>query len=173
MSSFKAFAYLYNDDREIRGNVMFTQQKGRNRVMISIMAAIEELKPKLKNQTTVVKRYHGFHIHKSGDMSRGCASMGPHYNPEFQDHGGRSSKVRHVGDMGNVRSDNGYIDTTFYLDNPGFSLDPDHERTIVGRGVVLHMDRDDCGKGNDKESKITGNSGARIMCGPIFQVFSM
>lgn len=24
---------------------------------------------------------HGFHIHQSGDLSKGCASTGGHYNP--------------------------------------------------------------------------------------------
>ena len=140
MSFFKARAYLYDENEKSQGYVTFKQ------------------------------KYHGFHIHQSGDMSNGCQSMGPHYNPDDQDHGGRSSKTRHSGDMGNVRSDNGHIETSFYLDNPGFSVDPYHTRTIIGRGVVLHNERDDCGKGKNKESKITGNSGARIMCGPIMKI---
>ena len=30
---------------------------------------------------------HGFHIHASGDLSNGCQSTGPHYNPKGVNHG--------------------------------------------------------------------------------------
>jgi len=31
---------------------------------------------------------HGFHIHTFGDLSNGCVSAGPHYNPFNTTHGG-------------------------------------------------------------------------------------
>jgi Cu-Zn family superoxide dismutase len=41
---------------------------------------------------------------------------------------------------------------------------------IIGRGLVIHADADDCGLGigdKKKESLITGNSGKRIACAVI------
>jgi Cu/Zn superoxide dismutase len=46
---------------------------------------------------------HGFHIHEFGDMSKGCESMGGHYNPDGVDHG--DLEQGHVGDLGNITAD--------------------------------------------------------------------
>ena len=44
-----------------------------------------------------------------GDLSEGCLSTGVHYNPYDRMHGGPRDKERHVGDLGNIKSDsNGY-----------------------------------------------------------------
>ncbi len=40
-------------------------------------------------------------------------------------------------------------------------------RSIVGRGVVVHQDKDDFGKGGTPDSLTTGNAGNRIACGVI------
>lgn len=40
-----------------------------------------------------------------GDISSGCASTGSHYNPTSQTHGAPKDLVRHVGDLGNIRTD--------------------------------------------------------------------
>ena len=39
-----------------------------------------------------------------------------------------------------------------------------NEANIIGRGLIVHADPDDCGKGHVPESKTTGNSGSRIAC---------
>ena len=31
---------------------------------------------------------HGFHIHQFGNLTEGCKTAGPHYNPFNVDHGG-------------------------------------------------------------------------------------
>jgi Cu-Zn family superoxide dismutase len=111
-----------------------------------------------------VNSKHGFHIHQWGNLTKGCSTAGPHFNPENKSHGGPDSEERHVGDLGNVVSDsqgNGkyeLVDSKITL----FGVN-----SVVGRSCVLHKDEDDLGLGNFSDSKTTGHSGSRIACGVI------
>ena len=105
---------------------------------------------------------HGFHIHEFGDMTDGCASMGGHYNPDGVDHGNLESG--HVGDLGNVTADDsGVADFTIVAKR----VDLVGDRSVVGRGIVVHADVDDLGRGDNEESLKTGNAGDRLACGII------
>ena len=47
---------------------------------------------------------HGFHIHRTGNLLSGCSSLCDHFNPTNSVHGGRTSKRRHLGDLGKYYS---------------------------------------------------------------------
>ena len=42
---------------------------------------------------------------------------------------------------------------------------------IVGRGLIIHADEDDCGKGGHEDSLITGHAGKRIACADNLSLF--
>lgn len=94
----------------------------------------------------------GIHIHQYGDLSQGCITTGPHYNPFEVDH------PSHPGDLGNYISSNGTIRQ--YLNVDGATLFG--SQSVLGRAVVIHEKEDDLGLGPDEESKRSGNAGRRI-----------
>jgi len=106
---------------------------------------------------------HGFHIHEWGDLTDGCESAGAHYNPLGNAHGGLGTKIRHLGDLGNVQSSGGMCLVNIFV--AGLSLTGPY--SVVGRSLIVHADRDDLGEGGHPLSKTTGNSGGRVACGVI------
>jgi len=120
------------------------------------------------------------HIHQFGDNTNGCTSAGPHctsccesakplltillVNPFGTEHGAPEDKERHVGDLGNYKTDDS--------GNAKGSVSDSHikligETSVLGRTLVVHAGTDDLGKGGHAESKKTGNAGARPACGVI------
>lgn len=108
--------------------------------------------------------HHGVHIHEFGDLTEGCKSAGPHFNPDGKTHGGRKDIVRHVGDLGNLLTNAKGAAEMCIMDQVTTLYGA---RSIIGRSVVVHKNRDDEGRGGDIESTKTGNAGARIACGVI------
>ena len=104
---------------------------------------------------------HGFHVHEAGDLTDKCESMCAHFNPYNKEHGGPGSKDRHVGDLGNLKTDkNGNVNIRM-SDN---MIKLKGKANIIGRGLIIHADEDDLGLGTNAASKINGNSGKRIAC---------
>lgn len=149
-----AITILYPDGgSNVTGLVSFTQDTPTSKT--NIIASVRGLK---------ANSLHGFHIHQYGDLTEGCKTAGPHFNPHGKDHGGPNDTERHVGDLGNLKSDskgNAYLAVSDGL------ISLFGENSVVGRSVVVHADPDDLGKGNFPDSKTTGHAGARIACGVI------
>jgi len=155
--------YLYNTmnnkpiyaiavfNNEIRGTVKFSEDLENNVVKIDLN--ISGLKP---------NSYHGFHVHEAGDLTDKCTSMCAHFNPYGKTHGCPGMTERHVGDLGNIHTNNkGEAKYSFY-DN--IIKLRGSKCNIIGRGLIIHEDEDDCGKGGNAESLKTGNAGKRIAC---------
>ena len=145
----KAIA-VYNDN--VYGTVKFTEDSNR----IKIDLSLNGLKP---------NSLHGFHVHEAGDLTDKCTSMCAHFNPYGKTHGCPGMSERHVGDLGNIKTNSkGEAKYSFY-DN-AIKL-RGSKSNIIGRGLIIHEDEDDCGKGGDPESLKTGNAGKRIACAVI------
>jgi len=108
--------------------------------------------------------FHGFHIHAIGDLTNGCDSTGPHFNPLNKTHGGPSDDERHHGDLGNIISDAYGVAKKTIRDS---LVTLSGTNSVIGRAFVVHEGRDDYGQGSFPDSKTTGHSGARIACGVI------
>jgi len=108
---------------------------------------------------------HGFHVHQLGDLSDGCKSAGPHFNPFGKTHGAPSDSNRHVGDLGNVEVKTDGEEIEINITDALVSLVGQH--SVIGRSIVVHEKEDDLGKGGNEESLKTGNAGGRVACGVI------
>jgi len=139
-------------DSHIKGTVRFTEYE--HEVVISV--DIKGLRPNSK---------HGFHVHECGDLTDKCESMCAHFNPYGKNHGGPGDKERHVGDLGNLVTDkNGrakYVQRDTMIKLRGTKCN------IIGRGLIIHEDEDDLGRGGQKDSLVTGHAGKRIACAVI------
>lgn len=148
----KAIAYF--DGLNIRGSVLFEEISNPDN-MVKIKINLSGFEPNSQ---------HGFHIHEYGDLSKGCDSTCAHFNPYNKSHGGRDDAERHVGDLGNIIADSSGICIDEFTDH---LVKLRGVANVIGRGLVIHEDFDDCGKGNHPTSKTTGNSGKRIICAVI------
>ncbi|KAI9657421.1 MAG: Superoxide dismutase [Cu-Zn] [Bathelium mastoideum] len=106
----------------------------------------------------------GMHVHAFGDNTNGCTSAGPHFNPQNKTHGAPSDAERHVGDLGNFKTDGQGSAQGSVQDKLVQLIGP---QSVLGRTIVVHAGTDDLGKGGNEESKKTGNAGGRPACGVI------
>jgi Cu-Zn family superoxide dismutase len=143
---------VFNDN--IKGWVKFSEDLVNNCIQVNLN--ITGLIPKSK---------HGFHVHEAGDLTDKCTSMCAHFNPYGSNHGCPGIKERHVGDLGNIFTNSkGEAKYTFHDDVIKLR---GTKCNIIGRGLIIHEDEDDCGKGGNAESLKTGNAGKRIACAVI------
>ncbi|XP_062964578.1 extracellular superoxide dismutase [Cu-Zn] [Cynocephalus volans] len=94
------------------------------------------------------------HVHQFGDLSQGCDSTGPHYNPRGLLH------PQHPGDFGNFAVRNGHL----WKYRAGLAASLTGPHSIVGRAVVVHAGEDDLGQGGNQASVENGNAGPRLAC---------
>ncbi|XP_009238123.4 extracellular superoxide dismutase [Cu-Zn] isoform X1 [Pongo abelii] len=94
------------------------------------------------------------HVHQFGDLSQGCESTGPHYNPLAVPH------PRHPGDFGNFAVRDGSL----WKYRAGLAASLAGPHSIVGRAVVVHAGEDDLGRGGNQASVENGNAGRRLAC---------
>jgi Cu-Zn family superoxide dismutase len=88
----------------IKGTVKFTEDLINNQIKIELN--ITGLNP---------NSLHGFHVHEAGDLTDKCTSMCAHFNPYGKTHGCPGLTERHVGDLGNIKTNNkGEAKYTFY-----------------------------------------------------------
>ena len=142
------------NSNEIYGYVLFTQEDDGVVVRVDMF----------KKNNIGKESYHGFHIHASGDIRRGCDSCCKHYNPKGNQHGGLFDENSHAGDLGNLKFD------TKGNCKDVFKTKKFNVQEIIGRSVIVHQNPDDLGLGTgefEEESKKTGNSGKKICCSVI------
>lgn len=143
---------VFNDN--IKGYVKFTEDLTKS--VCKIELNLIGLKP---------NSLHGFHVHEAGDLTDKCTSMCAHFNPYERNHGCPGSRERHVGDLGNIKTNSkGEAKYTFQDDIIRLR---GKKCNIIGRGLIIHADPDDCGLGENEESLKTGNAGKRIACAVI------
>lgn len=154
MSNDKGIRAVAVFDGKIKGTVYFTESVDKS--VINIDVNLSGLKKNFQ---------HGFHVHECGDLTDKCESMCAHFNPYGKNHGCPRKSERHVGDLGNLQTDKNGVATYRFQDNM-IKL-RGSKSNILGRGLIIHADTDDCGMGGDTTSLANGNSGKRIACAVI------
>ncbi|EYB91740.1 hypothetical protein Y032_0202g1764 [Ancylostoma ceylanicum] len=152
-ASNRAVAVVRGDG--INGTIWFTQDRETDPCLIQ--GVIQGLPP----------GHRGFHVHQYGDLSRGCISAGPHFNPFNKTHGGPMDRNRHTGDLGSIVVG---ADGVARFNITDYMVKIHGKNSVIGRAVVVHAGTDDLGRGTGHrraESLRTGNAGARIACGVI------
>ncbi|KAH6911445.1 hypothetical protein BKA70DRAFT_1099445, partial [Coprinopsis sp. MPI-PUGE-AT-0042] len=137
----------------VKGTLSFQQQNSREPVIIT--GKLEQI---------AANTPHGFHVQYNGDLGNNCLNAGGHFNPFDVSHGAPSDKVRHVGDLGNIESDENEEAVVSIHDHIISLSGPS---SIIGRTIVIHGGPDDFGRGGSGASIVNGNAGPRLSCGLI------
>lgn len=131
---------------ELSGTAVLTEAEGGVEVTVEV--------------TNAEPGRHGLHIHQKADCSADDAtSAGGHFAPRGHEHGLLDEDEKHLGDLGNLEiAEDGTGSKTVVV--KGANLDEGHDRSFLGRAIMIHAKPDDGGQP-------TGNAGARVGCGEI------
>ena len=146
-----------NEKKQINGTLNLDEVNGE----LQIRGMIEGLN---KNSS------HAIHVHETGVLVQGCSDTGSHFNPTFalDSHGNIDDLVKHSGDLGNLKTnEQGQAQIKIRVSLDHMCLSCKTKFNILYRSLVVHINADDLGRGEHKESKSNGNSGKRIACGLI------
>ncbi|KAL0841768.1 hypothetical protein ABMA28_014032 [Loxostege sticticalis] len=116
------------------------------------------------NVTGLAPGLHGVHVHQTGAIKDNCKDIGPHFIAYYGRHGGPRDHIRHVGDLGNIKAEEGAPVTVKIVDHLISLAGP---RSIVGRSLAISKDEDDYGRSSTEDSTLTGTSGPAIACGVV------
>lgn len=132
----------------VSGKVIFTENEG----IVSMVATLSGLTP----------GKHAIHIHEKGDCSAADgSSAGGHWNPTMKDHGAWGHDGFHLGDIGNIDTDENGIGTITKETDLWCIGCADENKNIIGKAIIIHDGVD------DMKTQPTGNAGGRVGCGEI------
>lgn len=150
----QAVVYLIDEDGSgVEGELVFTQVAPNGPVSVE------------GNVTGLTPGLHGVHIHQRGTAQKGCKELGPHFIAYYGRHGGPRDAVRHVGDLGNIKAEEGEVPLSVRIVDHVISLTG--PRSVVGRSLVITKGEDDYGRSSTEDSALTGASGPPVACGVI------
>ena len=130
------------NNNSIKGSISFEKEKP---YAVRVNASLKGLKP---------NQQFGFHVHEFGTCSNKALMAGSHLNPKKAKHGAPKDRERHLGDLGNLVTDEkGTAEMSIVIKGK--------IKMFMGRSVVVHEGKDDL------KSQPAGNSGKRIACGVI------
>ncbi|MFQ5701811.1 MAG: superoxide dismutase family protein [Acidobacteriota bacterium] len=135
---------------EVSGSATFTDHDGK----VTLEIDLNSLSPGT----------HAVHIHAVGDCSsEDGKSAGGHWNPGGVDHGRWGTPPYHLGDLGNVVTDEtGHA--TLSVTTDLWSVGGGASNDVVGKAIIVHAGADDF------TSQPSGAAGPRVACGVIESV---
>ncbi|XP_049866834.1 superoxide dismutase [Cu-Zn]-like isoform X1 [Pectinophora gossypiella] len=143
---------IADDGSGVGGELVFTQIVPNGPVTIE------------GNITGLTPGLHGLHVHQTGAIKDTCKDIGPHFIAYYGRHGGPRDHIRHVGDLGNIKAEEGATLNVKIVDHLISLAGP---RSIVGRSLAISQGEDDYGRSSTEDSALTGTSGPAVACGII------
>jgi superoxide dismutase, Cu-Zn family len=144
-----AWAELKNARGESVGSALLLEEDGRVRIVVQAGG----LSP----------GRHGVHVHAAGRCEApGFESAGDHFNPLDKKHGLESPEGAHAGDLPSLEADaSGRTEYVAITDRLTLAPGPTSIFDADGSAIVIHADAD------DQRTDPAGNSGERVLCGPL------